>query len=88
MAEISGRRQNMNRLTGCFVPAQVGLRGYGDPVYTKTFSHLGCVYFDRHASMVVHSNNCSLLDAFRRGEALITSLDGEVWTRLQGDRFE
>ncbi len=42
----------------------------------------------RHGSMFFHrSSTIVLLHAIDSGDALVTGLAGEAWTRLIGDRF-
>jgi len=45
-----------------------------------------CLFFQRSAT-VVHSHDAELVAAIRGGEALVTGLSGDAWTRLVGDTF-
>jgi len=45
-----------------------------------------CLFFHRSAT-VVHSHDAELVAAIRGGEALVTGLSGDAWTRLIGDTF-
>ena len=65
----------------------VALVGYCDPDQTKTLTHEGCLYFHRHAYTVAHSRDAALAEAFVKGEVFLTRLEGEFWTRLDGDQF-
>ncbi len=46
----------------------------------------GSMFFHR-SSTIVHSADAELLHAIDSGDALVTGLAGEAWTRLIGDRF-
>jgi hypothetical protein len=42
-----------------------------------------CIFFNR-GSVIVHSRNADLIEAARSGDALMTGLAGEAWTRIAG----
>jgi hypothetical protein len=65
----------------------VALVGYCDPEHTKTLTHEGCFYFHRHAYTVAHSRDTALAEAFIKGDVFLTRLEGEFWTRMDGDIF-
>jgi hypothetical protein len=65
----------------------VAIIAYCDPDHTKTLTHEGCFYFHRHGYMVAHSRDPALAEAFVKGDVFLTRLEGEFWTRLDGDQF-
>ncbi len=46
-----------------------------------------CIFVLRGAHTVVHAAREDLLRALQRGDAFLSRLEGEWWTRLQGDSF-
>jgi hypothetical protein len=65
----------------------LALTGRMEPRYISAFSALNCIYLHRNSSVVVHSNDLEIVNVFHRGDAFFTRLEGEWWTRLQGDSF-
>ncbi len=69
-----------------FAQGFVGLKGRTQPEITDTLLRHRCVL--RHAgSMVVHSRQPELIDVIRCGDAMISGLVAESWTRLIGGDF-
>jgi len=64
----------------------VAVRGRAHPRLMNALLRRGAVFFHRSAT-VVHSADGELLDAVLSGDALVTGLAGEAWTRLIGDGF-
>jgi hypothetical protein len=62
------------------------LRGRSTPQLTNALLKRNCIFMHR-ASTVIHTANKELAGAAERGEALITGLAGESWTRLIGGAF-
>lgn len=62
------------------------LRGRSTPQLANALLKRNCVFM-RRASTVIHTANRDLAAAAERGEALITGLAGESWTRLIGGAF-
>lgn len=63
------------------------LRGGGHPWLTHELITRKAIFYGR-AFFVAHSRDASLLQPIRSGQALISGLAGENWTRLIGDRFD
>jgi hypothetical protein len=66
----------------------VALIGRMDPTFMKEFTAKLCVLFHRSNYFVMHAKELGILYAINSGDAFITRLEGEWWTRLQGDVFE
>jgi len=66
----------------------LGLTGRTEPQYIPALSSQNCIFMHRNSSVVVHSKQPEINDAFHRGNVFFTRLEGEWWTRLQGDTFE
>jgi len=62
------------------------LRGRSTPQLANALMKRNCIFMHR-ASTVIHTANGDLAVAAARGEALITGLAGESWTRLIGGAF-
>ncbi|MGH6923190.1 MAG: hypothetical protein ACRED5_05415, partial [Propylenella sp.] len=62
------------------------LRGRSTPQLANALLKRNCIFMHR-ASTVIHTANKELASAAERGEALITGLAGESWTRLIGGAF-
>jgi hypothetical protein len=62
------------------------LRGRSTPQLANALLKRNCVFVHR-ASTVIHTANPELAAAAERGDALITGLAGESWTRLIGGAF-
>ena len=69
------------RVLGC-----VAVRGRSQARLLDALQRRECLFFHRSAT-VVHSHNAELVAAIRSGEALVTGLSGDAWTRLVGDTF-
>ena len=63
-----------------------GLRGRCSPQLMNALLTRDCVFLHR-ASTVIHTKDSELARVVDAGEALITGLAGESWTRLVGDEF-
>ena len=64
-----------------------GLRGGGHPWLTPELISRKAVFYGR-AFFVAHAKDKSLLQPVQSGQALISGLAGENWTRLIGDHFD
>jgi hypothetical protein len=64
----------------------VAVRGRTQARLLDALQRRDCVFF-RHNATVAHSANAELMAAIRAGDALITGLAGDGWTRLVGDTF-
>jgi hypothetical protein len=62
------------------------LRGRSSPQLANALLKRNCIFVHR-ASTVIHTANKELASAADRGEALLTGLAGESWTRLIGGAF-
>ncbi len=58
------------------------------PILMNELPGLQCLFMNRTTWVQCHTRDESLLDAFHRGEALVTRLEGEWWTRFQNDAFD
>ncbi len=61
----------------------VAVRGRAHGRYIDELFSRDCIFFNR-GSVVVHSRHADLVEAARSGDALITGLAGEAWTRIAG----
>lgn len=66
----------------------LALAGGVEPGFIQEFSLHNCIFIHRNSSLVVHTKNKELLNALHQGNAFLTRLEGEWWTRLQGDIFK
>jgi hypothetical protein len=73
-------------LTTAFRNGSVAVRGRTHPRLMNALLHRGSMFFHR-SSTIVHSADAELLHAIDSGDALLTGLAGEAWTRLIGDAF-
>ena len=73
-------------LTNAFRNGSVAVRGRTHPRLMNALLRHGSMFFHR-SSTIVHSADAELLHAIHSGDALVTGLAGEAWTRLIGDRF-
>ncbi len=64
----------------------VALRGRSHPGITSILMRRKSLFYSL-SSTVVHSKNQDLLAPIRSGDALITGLAGEAWTRIIGGEF-
>jgi len=70
------------RRRGC-----VALLGYTDAKSFSAYTRTCCQLFLRGALAMAHARDPQLLQPLHHGEAFLSRLEGEWWTRLQGDRF-
>jgi hypothetical protein len=75
-----------NLFANAFAQGCVAVRGRTQTRLLDALQRRQCVFF-RHNSTVVHSANAELVAAIRGGDALVTGLSGDAWTRLIGDTF-
>ncbi len=75
-----------NLLASAFARGCVGVRGRSQARLLDALQRRHCLFFHRSAT-VVHSDDAELVAAIRGGEALVTGLAGDAWTRLVGDTF-
>ena len=75
-----------NLLANAFARGCVGVRGRSQARLLDALQRRHCLFFHRSAT-VVHSHDAELVAAVRTGEALVTGLAGDAWTRLIGDTF-
>ena len=61
----------------------VAVRGRAHSRYIDGLFSRDCIFFSR-GSVVVHSRNADVIEAARSGDALMTGLAGEAWTRIAG----
>ena len=61
-------------------------RGQLDPQLTQALSDAGCRFVQYNLGVLVHSRRPGVLEAIHRGDARLTRLDGEWWSRLGIDR--
>jgi hypothetical protein len=66
----------------------IALIGRIDAAYMKEFSAKLCLLFHRSNYFVMHSQRTEILLALHSGDTFLTRLEGEWWTRLQGDTFQ
>jgi Acetyltransferase (GNAT) domain len=66
----------------------LALIGRFDPHMVREMSTLGCFFTNRGTHVQAHSRRPELIQALYSGDAFFTRLEGEWWTRLQGDRFD
>jgi hypothetical protein len=75
-----------NLFANAFALGCVAVRGRTQARLLDALQRRHCAFF-RHNATVVHSGNSELVAAIRGGEALVTGLSGDAWTRLIGDTF-
>ncbi len=61
----------------------VALSGRADPALVQGYSDAHCVFSRRGPLMVVHSRDPALVDAFQRGQAFVSRLEGEWCARFE-----
>jgi hypothetical protein len=66
----------------------LAVMGRMEPKYMKELTEEYCFDFHRSNYLLVHSINVEMLNAVHSGDAFLTRLEGEWWTRFQGDSFE
>jgi hypothetical protein len=64
------------------------LVGRAHPLLMNELPGLRCVFMNRRTWVQVHTRDEDVLGAVQRGEALLTRLEGEWWTRFQNDAFD
>ena len=75
-----------NLLASALARGCVGVRGRSQARLLDALQRRHCLFFHLSAT-VVHSHDTELVAAVRGGEALVTGLAGDAWTRLVGDTF-
>jgi hypothetical protein len=75
-----------NLLASAFARGCVAVRGRSQARLLDALQRRNCLFF-HHCATVVHSHDAELVAAVRNGEALVTGLSGDAWTRLIGDTF-
>jgi hypothetical protein len=65
----------------------VALIGRFDPAIAREFSEMLCMIVQRGSYVQANSRNPDVLQALYSGNAFFTRLEGEWWTRFQGDKF-
>ncbi len=79
----------MNHLfAGAFREGCAAVSGTVDPRLLREYHVQKCIMLLRDMYTMTHSANPDVLGPLLTGHAYFTRLDGEWWTRLQGDRFE
>ncbi len=66
----------------------VALIGKGDANVISTYTAHNCIFFQRSMYTQVQTKRQDVVQALLSGKAFLTRLEGEWWTRLQGDSFE
>lgn len=63
----------------------LAVEGRLEALHIPHLSALHCIFMQRNSYTVVHTRDADVLKALRTGDAMFTRLEGEWWTRLQGD---
>jgi hypothetical protein len=66
----------------------VALIGRGDANALSVYTAHNCIFFQRSMYTQVQTKRQDVVQALLSGKAFLTRLEGEWWTRLQGDSFE
>jgi hypothetical protein len=66
----------------------LALIGRFDAQMVREMSALNCLFTNRGTHVQAHSRRTEVIQALHSGNAFFTRLEGEWWTRLQGDKFE
>jgi hypothetical protein len=66
----------------------LAVMGRMEPNYMKELTEKYCFHVHRSNYLLVHSTDVELSLAVHSGDAFLTRLEGEWWTRFQGDSFE
>lgn len=61
--------------------------GHADARLAMELRELPSVYLYRNDFTVLHARDPELVNALRSGDAAMSRITGEWWTRLQGDAF-
>jgi hypothetical protein len=90
--QLGAARQTMNAvLNHLFLDAKnegsLALAGRVEPKFIPEFTSHNCIITHRNSSLVVYSADAEILSALHKGDAFFSRLEGEWWTRLQGDSF-
>ncbi len=90
--QVVARRKDTGGVLGhLFEAAQSkgssALIGRADPSTMLELSTRQCIFFQRHSFVQVRSETPGVVQALASGDAFFTRLEGEWWTRLQGDKF-
>ncbi len=64
------------------------LIGRAEPRDLKEFSLRNCFFFHRSNYFLMHSTNDALIQAIQSGNANLSRLEGDWWTRFQSDKFD
>jgi predicted N-acetyltransferase YhbS len=75
-------------LNDALAHGSLALIGRYDPQMVRELSLLNSVFTNRGSHVQAYSKKVELIRALQAGDAFFTRLEGEWWTRLQGDRFE
>ena len=91
--QLGAKRQTVDAvLSHLFADAHhegsTALAGRIEPKFIQEFSSHQCIFTHRNSSLVVYSKNEDIVNALYRGDAFFSRLEGEWWTRLQGDTFK
>lgn len=89
--QIFSEQEHANTVVHCLLAdvnelGCVAVMGRSQPDLLDALLQNGCI-FRAAASMTVHSRRAELLEAIRAGDALVTGLAGESWTRLIRGQF-
>jgi hypothetical protein len=66
----------------------LALIGRIDPQMVRELSLMNCLFTHRGSSVQAHARKTEVVQALHGGDAFFTRLEGEWWTRLQGDKFD
>jgi hypothetical protein len=89
MATPNAASQVLSHMLGNAQEAgSLALIGRFEPMFMANLSEQNSLFFHRASFVQAYSRKPEFIDALYRGNAFFTRLEGEWWTRLQGDRFE
>lgn len=66
----------------------VAVGGQLTPEFAEALATIGYVSFSLNSYTIVHSRRTDILRLIEKGDAFLTRLEGEWWTRLQEDSFQ
>lgn len=66
----------------------VALSGQLTPAFAEAIAATRYVFFSLNSYTIVHSRRTGILRLIEKGDAFLTRLEGEWWTRLQEDAFQ
>jgi hypothetical protein len=75
-------------LNDALAHGSLALMGRFDPQMVRELSLLNSVFTNRGSHVQAYCKKAELIHALQSGDAFFSRLEGEWWTRLQGDRFE